>query len=48
MTLKNMRGVRQSNVPPYTGYIFEEILCFVCFLFFLFFTDGFHLLFVNI
>ena len=25
-----MRGVRQSNVPSYTGYIFEELSRFVC------------------
>ena len=25
-----MRGVRQSNVRPYTSYIFEEISRFVC------------------
>ena len=25
-----MRGVRQSNVPPYTGDIFEGISRFVC------------------
>ena len=33
-----MRGVRQSNVPPYTGYVFEEISHFVCLLFFSYFS----------
>ena len=36
--MKNMKGVRQSNVPPYTGYVFEEISRFVCFLFFSYFS----------
>ena len=33
-----MKEVRQSNVPPYTGYIFEEISHFVCLLLFSYFS----------
>ena len=35
--IEEYEGSPSSNVPPYTGYIFEEISRFVCFLCFLIF-----------